>query len=337
MKSFTHRVALPALAAIAVSTNSATQAQQHEPEQDRWYNVELIIFSQTSAAAATSEVWESLPDLTYPKSYHLLTYAESEAASEDPLSVSDPTKLTPITQSVSAEEVLDPNQVQTLPMNLLPTPFVRLAQETWEFAQRAGRMRQSGRYEILFHESWNQPIVSSERTLPILLDQSGYLQEWPKLQGSIKLHLARYLHLETNFWINTMGNYLPGDWQMPPPPLGPVPVPDAALDELFEEKLSGNGAEAEEVELDESELPFSFQPEEPVEVSPTYPWRHAVLLQQTRKMRSTEVHYIDHPMMGVIVLVTPITEEELEAIAIEELEAIAIAIEEFGLDPNQPL
>lgn len=340
MKPFRHRIALPALTVIAMSTNSAAQAPQQEPEKDRWYNVELIVFSRTSAAAATSEVWEFLPELNYPNRYRFLQYADSETASEESMPVSGLTEITPATSSISADDSLDPNQLQAAEIDLLPTPFVRLAEEKWEFSQRAGRMQQSGRYDILFHESWNQPIVSSERAVPILLDQSGYLQEWPKLQGSIKLHLARFLHLETNFWINTMGSYLPGSWQMPAPPLGPAPPLATALDENSEEEFIADDTDMTEeleierepvpgldLELDQSKPLFAFKDEEPVEVSPTSPWRHAVALQQKRKMRSTEVHYIDHPMMGVIVLVTPITEEELEAMAIEE----------FALDQNQPL
>ena len=42
-------------------------------------------------------------------------------------------------------------------------------------------------------------------------------------------------------------------------------------------------------------------------------WRHAVLLSQTRRMRSNEVNYIDHPMFGVVVKVTPVTVPEAGA------------------------
>ncbi len=48
---------------------------------------------------------------------------------------------------------------------------------------------------------------------------------------------------------------------------------------------------------------------------PLYPYRHAVLLDQTRRMRSGEIHYIDHPLLGVIIKFTPVSGEELAAIA----------------------
>jgi hypothetical protein len=38
--------------------------------------------------------------------------------------------------------------------------------------------------------------------------------------------------------------------------------------------------------------------------SPDYAWRHAVLLQQSRRMRGGELHYIDHPMFGLLIKVT---------------------------------
>ena len=37
---------------------------------------------------------------------------------------------------------------------------------------------------------------------------------------------------------------------------------------------------------------------------PQYDFRHAVLVQQKRRMRSGEVHYIDHPLLGILVKVS---------------------------------
>jgi hypothetical protein len=47
-------------------------------------------------------------------------------------------------------------------------------------------------------------------------------------------------------------------------------------------------------------------------------------------MRSTEVHYIDHPLMGVVVLISPVTDEELEAMA-------AVEFTVPDVDPDQAL
>ena len=65
------------------------------------------------------------------------------------------------------------------------------------------------------------------------------------------------------------------------------------------------GAETDITELEE-------------DTGPVYPYRHAILLQQKRRMRSTEVHYIDHPRLGVVVKLTPLSTDELETMALAE-------------------
>jgi hypothetical protein len=48
-----------------------------------------------------------------------------------------------------------------------------------------------------------------------------------------------------------------------------------------------------------------------VDTETPYPYQHAIALQQTRRMRSGEVHYIDHPAMALIVSITRIEGETL--------------------------
>ena len=42
-----------------------------------------------------------------------------------------------------------------------------------------------------------------------------------------------------------------------------------------------------------------------------WPWKHAIVHRQARRMRSNEVHYLDHPVIGVVVKVRPASEEHL--------------------------
>lgn len=241
----------------------------------------------------------------------------------------------------------------------LPQPFVLLPGDYQEFRGKAALMQRGGRYTVLFHETWVQPVAPEERSLPIVLDRSGDTQQWSRLQGTINLYLSRYLHVETNLWLNTAGEYLPGTWQMPAPPLGPpsliieeqAPVDiAAAIGELAESALPGaeeasgvleanasgaeiadrpeetiatglrvNGTDEDITAPDPNEPGIDPEGEELTEIEPpVYPYRHAVLLEQTRRMRSNEIHYIDHPLLGMVIKFTPITAEELGAIADEQ-------------------
>lgn len=308
---------------------------------ERWYQVELLIFSNEDTV--TNEQWEPLPKLAYPDAARfLISPAVNEARIEEQetearalTAVSDELEfgvesetdefgrlfirildITPedtpdIPLPEPAEELADPVE-QSVP--LLPTPFIALARSSREFHGKAAYMRRTGFYRILFHETWVQPVRDEQRALPLIIDRSGDNQTWPRLQGSVRLHLSRYLHIETNLWLNTAGEYLPGEWQMPEPPLGPVSVIVEAPE-----------PEAEEVPYYVDPVPAAPLSTEPVDgeelqepEGPVYPWRHAVRLNQKRKMRSNEVHYIDHPLFGVVVKLTPLDEEQLQILAEQE-------------------
>ncbi|MEM1153664.1 MAG: CsiV family protein [Pseudomonadota bacterium] len=262
-----------------------------------------------------------------------------------------PVRPTPVYQGEIPEGAILPDAASPVPTELrLPEPFVLLPADYLEFGERANRMRNGGDYTVLFHQSWVQPVTGSSTSLPIVLDHSGDELFWPPLQGTIDIHLARYLEVKTHLWLNTSGDYLPGAWQMPAPPLGPPSLiveeeelidiagviselPDASLssaEDAIESPESDSGGEAlsaNDLGLESSvtiESPGAadevLDPNNPAsatqqETGPVYPYRHAVLLEQTRRMRSNEVHYIDHPVLGVVVKFTPLDPEELDTIA----------------------
>ncbi len=191
-----------------------------------------------------------------------------------------------------------------------PTPFTILANSELEFSGKAALMQRSGRYRILFHETWVQPIRDKNEALPIVIERSGDTQDWPLLQGSIKFYLSRYLHVETNLWLNTSGHYLPRGWRMPAPPRGPAslsiiypPKPQPELQTIAIQSAFYSPGKVQ------SPVYSSSERAEPLE--PVYPWRHAIALHQKRKMRSAELHYIDHPMLGVVVKISPLDEDAL--------------------------
>ncbi len=318
-------------------------ACQVAAQDDRWFRVELLIFSQGIAGAENSEVWDPTPILAYPGKGRFLIDPERLArnlslnqATSDP---QVPTKATSSTdefgyQTITVTSVTEAAQdnnpeigagsisypvtapveskIEVSEAPITPTPFTLLSHPELEFQGKAAYMQRSGRYETLFHETWLQPVAAKTSAVPIIIDHSGDDESWPMLQGSVTLYLSRYLHLETNLWLNTTASYLPPEWSMPPAPLGPkslIIIQPAQEDPLYdpllpidtEELLSAN-AEEEVTTEEEIEL-------EPAE--PRSPWRHAVVLRQERRMRSTEVHYIDHPLLGVVVKISPVTEEEL--------------------------
>ena len=169
--------------------------------------------------------------------------------------------------------------------------------------------------------------------MPIVLDLSGDTGQWPELQGTIKLYLSRYLHVETNLWLNTQGSYLSSDWRMPAPPLGPTSLIIVELPEPeppVEPELQAS--QNSEIEFDNVQTVADTEALEFIEQGPVYPFRHAVLLHQKRRMRSNETHYIDHPMLGLVIRFTPVEQDELEQRALAEREANSVIAAQEGRD-----
>jgi len=337
MHKSTARMTTFALAVAALLGSTAAPAQEQ-----RWFRVELVVFANTSppqrTGAAAPEQWDATPILSYPEasrflvdpaqvaannakfgSYSALDEYGRQTISKNPpprgsnapygQAVAPPAAVThpapaPVPPSPVYEGGATPGAQPAAaapPMapGALPRPFVALPQSYRELSDKVAQMQRSGRYSILFHETWVQEVESQETSLPIVLDRSGDSRQWPQLQGTIKPYLSRYLEVETNLWLNTAGEYLPGSWRMPPPPFGPRSL-------IIEEAQVVDVAAAVATQ----------------EAAPVYPYRHAVLLQQTGRMRSGEAHYIDHPMLGVIIKFTPVTGEQLTSIAAQETAAL---------------
>ena len=51
--------------------------------------------------------------------------------------------------------------------------------------------------------------------------------------------------------------------------------------------------------------------EDTIATGAPWPWKHAIVHRQARRMRSNEVHYLDHPVIGVVVKVRPLSEDNL--------------------------
>ena len=253
-----------------------------QAQSESLYQVELLVFSRPAGAGA--EYWDPMPELAYPTRSRFLIYPGEERATPSATAIPD--------RSTPAQEAPMAGPVQA-------TAFATVASDQRQLSGTAAAMQRSGRYRILFHEAWIQPMSGKTQALPIVLDRSGDGIPWPELQGSIKLYLSRYFYLETNLWLNTQGEYLQGNWRMPAPPL--APMSGARQDTAMQQANQFGAAPAMPTPTGAEQLV-----EETEVLESNYPYRHAVLLNQTRRMGSGQVVYIDHPLLGVLIKITPL-------------------------------
>ncbi len=172
-------------------------------------------------------------------------------------------------------------------------PFQRLLPEEMQLGGYYQRLERSSQFEPLLYVGWRQPGLPMDNAQPVALqvpeaspdlpmDAAEPLEAEPDiaptLSGSVTLKLGRYLHFETRLQYRLAAQV---DETIDPVVVQPV----------FEKADAASGATAE------------YGAESYAE--PAAPAQQLFLMNESRRMRSGELHYIDHPLFGVLVQVTP--------------------------------
>lgn len=166
------------------------------------------------------------------------------------------------------------------------TPFVLQNDAAKSFAKSTKQIQRS-EGDILFHGVWWQPFIQNDsRDPPAILIKAGkQYGNHAELEGSISFKLSRYIHISTNLWLSEFAANVTD----PASPVEPLSSPWPAL------PSSPDQAEAP---LVDSAAPESYVPS------------RVILIKQSRRMRSEETHYIDHPNIGIVVRLTPQPEKK---------------------------
>ncbi len=136
-------------------------------------------------------------------------------------------------------------------------------------------LNRSSRYDVLDHRSWVQPI-NNEPT-PILVQTGKRYDDRFEVEGTLTVNRSRFLHVQTDLWYTVFE----------PKSSGNNPYRAAFTSSLTDEQLAGY---EDLVSIEQSRGQY-------------YAAR-VHRMSQSRRMRSDELHYIDHPLFGVIVRIT---------------------------------
>ncbi|HKM15789.1 MAG TPA: CsiV family protein [Marinospirillum sp.] len=149
---------------IISATVVAEEVKPHPNERD--YIIEVLVFAQQPGAGATE--LPSRPHLYLPIEEQALKIGTAPAW----------TKLSRITG---------------------PSYWPQRVKLTRE----ATALERNNDYRLLFHQAWRMRLVSEVNSIPLLIEGGDYFVGMPELQGKLKLSVARYLHLETDLFLNT--------------------------------------------------------------------------------------------------------------------------------------
>lgn len=212
-------------------------------------------------------------------------------------------------------------------------PYIILDETLHDLNDDARRLGRDRSMRVLFHHSWRQPMIKEDDAPSIVMTGGDIFGEHFELEGSIKLYVGRYLHLHTNLWLTQFeANVGQESDHWPPIPERPQPlVIELDLDSVFE----GTYTDKQESIFEESlkfntqinptstNFGFSYYPDDtPLpenELSyanmsapsllndysrfaqQPFITKHIVTMKQKRRMRSKELHYLDHPKLGIVI------------------------------------
>jgi len=329
---------------LATLLNTTSSAQSEPEENERWFQTEIIVFEiREKNTIDSQEIWPDDPGLpNYENAIELSPILEAAlqdninvATAENPLlpipstvenrfGVVNNNTFTPeATSDLTSTSRLVGTATTTEPsIEALPPqeqPFQLLPDDALTLTEFTETLTGSSKYVPILNIAWRQPVASKEaaqtiyihsnlgqitlatrpdlasiNTLmapldlndtPMLLVTQNENEEHPieealkTLDGTIKLHLGRYLHLEADL--------------------------------LYRSQIEPLENNAFFMNFDEIEQPQTL-----------------FRLHQTRRLRSGELHYFDHPMFGMLVKIIPYELPEPEIGLKENSDPDATLIEE---------
>lgn len=133
-----------------------------------WYEIEIIIFEHTNSENSVElETWPSDLDLSWPS----------------PLLELEPAIARPETSTE------------------IKAAFEELSRDERRLNNDAYAVRVRDPYKLLWHKAWRAPLLDEDKAPWILVQADEKIGEHYRLEGGIRIHLSRYLHLNSNLWL----------------------------------------------------------------------------------------------------------------------------------------
>ncbi|MBD2859094.1 peptidoglycan binding protein CsiV [Spongiibacter sp. KMU-158] len=244
--------------------------------QENRFQIDFMVFANKDPAAENSEVWPDRIFLRYPKSW-AAPYTGDEGKSFERISAADP-----------------------------------------EFAQAAASIKRSSYYRVLYQASWQQDLENLKNAPAVLIKGGKEFGQHSELEGYIKLALERYLYIDTNLWLSKFEeNSLSFDtesgttYYLPPQPKA-YQENTGLLDEEYESSPEYQAFLEQNPDMERRKWEMAMEKQQAQQASfGDYRISRIVRMEQRRRMRSDELHFIDHPLFGVLVKITKMKPQEI--------------------------
>ena len=278
--------------------------KENEPELSQWHNESALSSYANGIAQEEALLQEDFLEEDLLEEDLLEESPIQELARNDITTpLNSPTVMeTPYLNFISQLSVFI-NEVKATSYQTLPSTEFRLREE-------ALILDRNPKFSLLLHESWQQ--VVPPRAAPQQIHFAAK-DAASTLQGLVSVTLGRYLHFAGQLWLEApVEDYRTEQALRTNSP--------ATNNDQAQPKLSTQIASTQ-IELSplEQELVAKKLITEDLLTQDNIPIAYFEL-NESRRMRSEEIHYLDHPALGIIVKITPIEAPESLVQAWKELE-----------------
>ena len=187
------------------------------------------------------------------------------------------------------EEIPSPaNAIALKSSNAEGSAYKRLGGGSLSLHGVKNRLKNSGQYKVMYHAGWMQPVYHTQKPRPIritggeILDNGMY-----ELDGHIAIGRGTYLHFRPNLFLSRR-------------------LTSDESNTLNAKRSSGDETINTEAESLITMQTTSSAANVTNTLFPSIPEILTINMDQARRMKSKELHYIDHPLMGILVEIKPV-------------------------------
>ncbi|NVJ59259.1 MAG: peptidoglycan binding protein CsiV [Gammaproteobacteria bacterium] len=308
---FWHGIITLVIGTLVISSPSTLAAETDE----RWFDIEVIVF-KNKRSSLDEEIWPEKSPILFPENIEDFITDNAFPAPEGLISSTEQQRR--LSNAKSKKNTGEDKD-----------SFVLMPSEQFQLNGIFGSLTRSSWYEPLAHFAWRQSVKDKTAAEWVrVVGGKNYVDEFnfnghekedsqavaikpttlinetnpnegliyqpvPEVDGSLQVYLNRYLHISTDLFIR-----IPGEEE-----LDITAISNSLSSSMLE--LTNDGVMNQEYE---SSFDWSFQSDNWLDPQKQTTRVKRLLnypLTQSRRIRSGEVHYFDHPLYGVIIQVRP--------------------------------
>ena len=273
------------------------------------YRIEVMMFAYLDENSAREEHWPLLEERAAQQALEeeaaiaaALLAAENEETDALAEIGLDSDSMTVVDALGATDSQSEQDQEQeTIEEETASSPIMVL--DTLEFANTVERFAYRSDIEVIWHQAWVEALDTAETAYPHEI--TGQIEKENfriDLSGTISLYRSRFIHIQPDLEVNQEIFTIPDD----------APVADNITEtpeETTPESAVQMGQMNSQPEMTSPVMTESLTqestPSPAMKVEPEWIPLRAAKIERSRRMRSDEVHYLDHPLLGIVVKVSP--------------------------------